>query len=194
MSTRNTEKHLYTFSRNNIDNHINSNAISGEQNSRLGYKKFGIIIFLFLLILLIKNFCIDKVIISGESMLPTLKNENACLMKKWGVSNIKRYDIVIAKTDKKHVVKRVVGMPNDTVQIKDNTVYINGKRIIDEYDFPTAYSGIAEHGITIKEGEYFLLGDNRNNSIDSREFGVVKSSDITGIVITKIFPFPVKNF
>lgn len=194
MSTRNTEKHLYTFSRNNIDNHINSNAISGEQNSRLGYKKFGIIIFLFLLILLIKNFCIDKVIISGESMLPTLKNENVCLMKKWGVSNIKRYDIVIAKTDKKHVVKRVVGMPNDTVQIKDNTVYINGKRIIDEYDFPTAYSGIAEHGITIKEGEYFLLGDNRNNSIDSREFGVVKSSDITGIVITKIFPFPVKNF
>lgn len=194
MSTRNTEKHLYTFSRNNIDNHINSNAISGEQNSRLGYKKFGIIIFLFLLILLIKNFCIDKVIISGESMLPTLKNENVCLMKKWGVSNIKRYDIVIAKTDKKHVVKRVVGMPNDTVQIKDNTVYINGQRIIDEYDFPTAYSGIAEHGITIKEGEYFLLGDNRNNSIDSREFGVVKSSDITGIVITKIFPFPVKNF
>ena len=194
MSTRNTEKHLYTFSRNNIDNHINSNAISGEQNSRLGYKKFGIIIFLFLLILLIKNFCIDKVIISGESMLPTLKNENVCLMKKWGVSNIKRYDIVIAKTDKKYVVKRVVGMPNDTVQIKDNTVYINGKRIIDEYDFPTAYSGIAEHGITIKEGEYFLLGDNRNNSIDSREFGVVKSSDITGIVITKIFPFPVKNF
>lgn len=127
-------------------------------------------------------------------MLPTLKNENVCLMKKWGVSNIKRYDIVIAKADKKHVVKRVVGMPNDTVQIKDNTVYINGKRIIDEYDFPTAYSGIAEHGITIKEGEYFLLGDNRNNSIDSREFGVVKSSDITGIVITKIFPFPVKNF
>ena len=52
-------------------------------------------------------------------MLPTLKNENVCLMKKWGVSNIKRYDIVIAKTDKKHVVKRVVGMPNDTVQIKD---------------------------------------------------------------------------
>lgn len=135
----------------------------------------------------------DKVIISGESMLPTLKNENVCLMKKWRVSNVKRYDIVIAKADKKYVVKRVVGMPDDTIQIKDNTVYINGKKIADEYDFPTVYSGIAEQNITIKEGEYFLLGDNRNNSRDSREFGVIKSSDIIGIVIAKIFPLPIKN-
>lgn len=194
MSTGNTGKHLYIISRNHNNNRIDSDIVSSEQNSRLGYKKFGIIIFLFLLILLIKNFCIDKVIISGESMLPTLKNENVCLMKKWGVSNIKRYDIVIAKTDKKYVVKRVIGMDGDTIEIKDNTVYINGEKIANEYDFPTSYSGIAGHGITIKEGEYFLLGDNRNNSVDSREFGVVKSSDITGIVITKIFPFPIENF
>lgn len=144
------------------------------------------------MIIIIRCFVIDKVIISGTSMYPTLENKDVCLMKKNGLSDVKRYDIVIAKVNGKQVVKRVVGMSGDTIQIKENTVYINGEKIADEYDFVTTYSGIAE-SIVIKEGEYFLLGDNRDNSFDSRDFGNVKFEHIIGIVSVRIFPFPIEN-
>ena len=108
----------------------------------------------------------------------------------------KRGDVIVFKTsvsdDAALHIRRVIGLPGETVLIKDGQVYINGK----VYDENGAYAditnaGLAESSITLESGEYFVLGDNRNNSTDSRfaEVGVIHRDDIVGRAWVRIYPF-----
>lgn len=128
-------------------------------------------------------------------MNDTFYNNDVVLIKK--INNIiSRYDIVVINTQepglKKSIIKRVIGLPGEEIQIKNGVVYINNKKLQD--DVVIEYiedGGIANNVIKLKEDEYFVLGDNRNNSEDSRNewLGSVTLDQIEGKVCMQIYPF-----
>lgn len=146
-------------------------------------RKFLITIFIIgITILLINIFFYQLCIIHGDSMIPTLKNHEIVIMKKYNL-HLNYNDIIVVKKNNKIIIKRLIALPNDTIKI-DDYVYVNGKRNNDLY---TEYSGILKNEIMLKSNEYIALGDNRQNSIDSRheEIGIIQEKEIIGKIILK---------
>ena len=132
--------------------------------------------------------------VDGESMYPTLKNGELLVINKQvvrNVDNIKRGDIIVATTSAKHyVVKRVVGLPGDTIEVSPKgVVKINNEILKEKYLNPFTEDTVIVTGIDgtektkVPEGRYFLMGDNRFNSLDSREYGSVLQKDFLGKVV-----------
>jgi signal peptidase I len=135
---------------------------------------------------LIMTFLGQFVYISGESMMPTYKDGNVVFVEKISDS-FDRFDVVTVTPDSLNhiIVKRIIGIPGDTIQIIDGHVYINNEKLQDVIDTKIEDAGLASSPITLKENEYFVLGDNRNCSYDSRfeDIGVISSDDVFGKVL-----------
>lgn len=135
-------------------------------------------------IVLLRIYVVTPVTVDGNSMNDTLYTNDLMLLFKIG--DIERYDIVVANHDNKKLIKRVIGMPNDKIKCVSGILYINNEEDASGYgygeniDFPE---------YILKEDEYFLIGDNRSDSLDSRYFGPVKKEDIEGKANFIIFPF-----
>lgn len=179
------------------------------------YSLVGLLITLSILF----NVFVQRVQVSGHSMDPTLKtNEKLFALKHVPID---RFDIVVAKekTDDENIfiIKRVIGLPGDTVEYKKDQLYVNGKKINEPYlnsfkeklkdgslidyftkinsnyanfDFNTDYLTVDSSGndtfkVTLKSDEYFLLGDDRPISKDSRAVGPIKKSDIISKTFAK---------
>ncbi len=148
------------------------------------------------LVILVKAFIIMPVQVSGNSMYPTLHNKDIMLLEKVSVkfSDIKRGDIIVARHEKTKIIKRVIGLPGDNLYVKDNTLYINDKKYEEDYlmdglitdDFTLL--GTA-NVVKIPKGKYFVMGDNREDSLDSRIFGLVDQNNIEGKAFFTIYPF-----
>ena len=134
----------------------------------------------------------------GNSMHPTYKNGEFLKANKisYKFSEPQRGDVVIFKySDTQDFIKRIIGIPGDKVMIKDGKIYINDE-LLDESNY-LADTVISNGGsyihegqtITVNEGQYFVCGDNRTNSSDSREFGPVDESKIKGKAWIVFFPF-----
>ncbi len=137
--------------------------------------------------------------VSGASMYPTLHNGDRMILSKIG--DINRFDVVVLKAPDENVeyIKRVIGMPGDTLEMKQGVLYINGKKIEQPFintealqkqtvfidDF-TLQSLIGE--TKIPEGKYFVMGDNRGVSRDSRMIGLIDRKAIEGKAIFTIWP------
>lgn len=138
--------------------------------------------------------------VSGDSMYPTLHNGDRMVLSK--VGDIHRFDVVILKAPDENVeyIKRVIGMPGDTIEMKSGVLYINGKKIDQPFintealakqtvfmdDFTLeSLSGESK----VPEGKYFVLGDNRGVSKDSRMIGFIDRSAIEGKAVFTIWPF-----
>lgn len=133
----------------------------------------------------------------GQSMDVTLSGGDTVLLNglSYKLKNPARGDVVAFKpngSESTHsYIKRVVGLPGETVQIKNGMIYINDELYLEKTDYPAmADAGLAEEKITLGTSEYFVLGDNRNNSEDSRfaDIGNVNLSDIEGKVWFVISP------
>lgn len=128
---------------------------------------------------------VSPVKVSGDSMLPTLENEELLLYSKG--ASAERFDVVIAeKEDGALIVKRVIGLPGDDVAVIDGELYINKEKYTETY-LSSIYSEVFESEafrVTLGEGEYFLMGDNRDNSKDSRDTGPILEEHILGVVTT----------
>ena len=138
--------------------------------------------------------------VSGASMYPTLHNGDRMVLSK--VGDIHRFDVVILKAPDENVeyIKRVIGMPGDTVEMKSGVLYINGKKVdqpfintealakqtvfIDDFTLESL-TGESK----VPEGKYFVLGDNRGVSKDSRMIGFIDRSAIEGKAVFTIWPF-----
>ena len=139
-----------------------------------------------LVVVLIRTFIITPVRVDGDSMKNTLKNGDILLLYK--LSSIDRFDIIVLdeEKDNEKIIKRVIGLPGETVAIKKGKIYINDKVIDDEY----AYGQTSDYDkVTLKDDEYFILGDNRLISKDSRYFGPIKDNEIKGKIVFRLFPF-----
>ena len=140
--------------------------------------------------ILFNTFIAQLAQVSGTSMNPTLENGQYLVVSKISkiTQDYERGDIIIFNWEGKHLIKRLIGLPGETVQMKDNAIYINNEKIEDYVNVEIQNYGVLSEPITLKDGEYIFLGDNRNNSIDSRTFGVVNESVIIGRVICRILP------
>ena len=119
------------------------------------------------------------IIINGDSMSPTLTNNQKVEYKK--TTDIKRYDIIVFKDENDNtLVKRVYALPKDNIVITGEKIYINNEEIIDKYESSKTNG---EVNVTLGEDEYFVLGDNRQVSKDSRFFGPIKKDKIRGVII-----------
>ena len=132
--------------------------------------------------------------IMGQSMSPLLETEEVVLMNRltYHMKKPERFDVVaFEKGDKKLNVKRIIGLPGETVQVKNGVLYIDDQKIKnDEGLDKVALAGLAENPIVLKEDEYFLLGDNRDNSEDSRfaNVGNINRRQIKGKVWLRVSP------
>ncbi len=147
------------------------------------------IAFVVALAYLIVNYALEKTTMLGESMETTLKDQDKIIINKFAYkfSKPERFDIVVFKqTNKEHSyfnIKRIIGLPGETVQIENGKIYIGGK-IVEEPMVTEAIhnSGLAAEEMKLDDNEYFVLGDNRNNSEDSRfaNIGNILFDDIIG--------------
>lgn len=150
-----------------------------------------IIIICAVFVLITKYFVCDYFIVRGDSMNDYYFDKDVVFVSKI-FDSLSRFDVVICKSkepgSRSIVIKRVVGLPFETVRIIDGCVYINGEKLDDFVDVEIKNAGIASELLLLGEGEYFLLGDNRNNSEDSRNewLGIVSQEQIKGKVIFKI--------
>lgn len=136
--------------------------------------------------------------VSGSSMETTLSDGDNLIVDKlsYRFQDPKRFDIVVFPykyEENTYYIKRIIGLPGDIVQVKDGYTYINGELL--ESDIYGAEvmieAGTASEPITLGEEEYFVLGDNRNHSLDSRDpsVGILKREDLIGRAWVRIYPF-----
>ncbi len=155
-------------------------------------KDFIKIIVLITIIFAIYMWVVGTQQVVGSSMDNTLKNGDVIVLSKlsYRLGDIERFDIISFYYDEtKYLVKRVIGLPGEHIAYKDNQLYVNGEYVEENYDFITEDFDLKELGYdVIPEGYYFVLGDNRENSLDSREIGLVKKEDIIGEVVARIWP------
>lgn len=129
------------------------------------------------------------VIVSGSSMNPTYYDGDV-LHGKVVTGELKRGDVVTIKEGNETIIKRIVGLPGETIAFKDGSLFIDNQIL--ETDFPLMKDGgiLNRRTVTLKDDEYFVLGDNRNNSKDSRYYGPVKKSQIQFVIVKTYFAFP----
>jgi len=142
---------------------------------------------------LIMTFVARAYTVNGESMLPTLHHGERLLVDKlsYRFTEPKRGDIVVFKypaNPKEQFIKRIIGVPGDLVSVQNGIVYVNGVALAEDYITAPARIGFREQ--RVPEGAYFVLGDNRNNSEDSRFSGVgfVPRENIVGRALWRYWP------
>ncbi|MFC7391599.1 signal peptidase I [Scopulibacillus cellulosilyticus] len=153
--------------------------------------------------LLIRGFVFTNYIVEGKSMMPTLQDGNRLIVNKldYEVSKPHRFDVIIFHATKtEDYVKRVIGLPGDKIAYKHDTLYVNGKPVKEPYlnkYKSELISGQLTQDFTLKgltgqarvpKGKVFVLGDNRQNSVDSRVFGFVDEDKIVGKVDLRYWP------
>lgn len=138
-------------------------------------------------VLLIRQYFYSPIRVNGKSMYPTLENKEIMILDKISLKKgINRFDIVVVKSEGNYIIKRVIGLPGETITYENNKLYINGKHIEDNY----ALSNMEDFELVkLGEDEFFVMGDNRENSKDSRMIGPVKKEQIQGKAKLVIFPF-----
>jgi signal peptidase I len=157
----------------------------------------------YLLIVLIITLGVVKFVgertrVNGDSMESTLSNGDNLIVNKitYHFKEPKRFDIIVFPfkyANQTYYIKRIIGLPGETVRIDENgSIYINDELLEESYGTEVIREpGLAAEGITLGKDEYFVLGDNRNKSVDSRDpsVGVVSKSSIIGKAWLRIYPF-----
>ncbi|MGN0496707.1 MAG: signal peptidase I [Lachnospiraceae bacterium] len=145
----------------------------------------------------IVTFGVQTVTMIGQSMDPALSNQDVVLLNKraYTFHDPERYDIIAFKlkeeTDSYFNIKRIVGLPGETVQIKNGKIFIDGDVLTDlPFEDLIMTEGLAMDGVTLGDNEYFVVGDNCNNSEDSRyvNIGNISRKEISGKVFFRIAP------
>lgn len=158
----------------------------------------GLVIFAFL-----RTFFFSNYEVEGESMMPTLEDGNKLVVNKIGyhIGDLHRFDVIVFHANKEEdYVKRIIGLPGDKIEFRDDQLYINGKKFAEPYleKYRQENLGGSLTGDftleeitgkdTVPEGKLFVLGDNRLGSYDSRQFGFINVNQVVGKVNLRYWP------
>lgn len=155
----------------------------------------------FIIIMFVISYVVSITQVVGDSMSPTLKNGEVLILNKFRYRfiDVKRGDIISLKyADTKYLIKRVIGLPGDKVNISNSKLYINDRLYKEKYisdDLKYLDFNLKDLGYSkIPNDMYLVLGDNRINSLDSREIGLIKKDDINGKISFRFWPLNRVNF
>jgi len=157
---------------------------------------FKTAVFIIALAFAIRVFLIQPFVVEGQSMEPSFHSNDYLITEKisFRIRPPQRGEIVILHPPENpniNYIKRIVGLPGDIIQIRDGSVYVNNKKINEPYltsDEQTLASKKDGYTVTLKESEYFVMGDNRNHSRDSREIGPVPKENIVSRIWFRLLP------
>lgn len=140
---------------------------------------------------IVNNFLFEVVVVDKTSMIPTLQKNDRLIVNRlvYRVSEASRGEIIILRNpeDQQELyVKRLIGLPGDTIEIKDGALYINGSLVEEPY---LTEPMVGEYETTVPEGTYFVMGDNRRYSKDSRDIGCIPVDNIIGRAEMRVWPF-----
>lgn len=149
-------------------------------------------IIVIILVILVRSFIITPAVVDGDSMLPNLQNNNVIILNKldYKLNDIKRFDVVVVNYNGEKLIKRVIGLPGEHVEYKDGSLYVDGFVTSENFkhentnDYKLEMIGY----LSIPGDKYFVVGDNRPDSTDSRVLGLIDKKDILGSVSFRIFP------
>ncbi|MGE7780954.1 signal peptidase I [Peribacillus sp. NPDC097264] len=147
-----------------------------------------------IVVFICRQFLFVPVTVKGESMEPTYENNDRIVVTKFG--NIEHFDMVVfhAPDAEKDYIKRVIGLAGDSVEMKDDVLYINGKQYKEPYveskkeEIQSDENLTENFDVKVPKGTLFVMGDNRRHSWDSRRFGVIREDSLVGKVEFRFFP------
>ncbi|MBO5352727.1 MAG: signal peptidase I [Lachnospiraceae bacterium] len=161
--------------------------------------EYGVYLFILIFVLfLAPKYLVEKILVDGTSMENSLHDQEHVLIEKISryFDGPERFEIVVFTknhgTYTKTYIKRVIGLPGETVLIVGDRIFINGEELAEDFGKdPMDYAGIAAEPVLLGEDEYFVLGDNRLVSVDSRDYkvGVVEKEELDGVVILRVAPW-----
>lgn len=177
---------------------------------RKTYRKIiPVILFAIVVAVIFRSFLFANYIVDGESMKPTLADGDLLMVNKviYDLVAVDRFDVIVFHANEKEdYVKRVIGLPGDTVTYKDDQLYVNGKYVKEEFlhsyvQASNATPKTRDFNLTgktgkkkVPEGKLFVMGDNRQNSLDSRSFGFISTKQLVGKVGIKYWPLKHATF
>ena len=173
------------------------NEITEEKPNRLikFIKELIPYVVIILIVILIRTYLVTPIQVDGSSMNPTLTNKEVLILKKYEHS-FKRFDVIVFNNTfsnrNERLIKRVIGLPGEHVEYIDNKLYINGKHIKENFKRNSETNDFKLESIDydiIPEGYYFVMGDNRKNSTDSRVIGLISKEQIQGSTNFSVYPF-----
>lgn len=140
-------------------------------------------------------FVFQPVRVEGFSMMPRLHNNERLFIDKvaFDLQPLRRGDVVVfhyPRDPRQSFIKRIIGMPGDHIQIWGGVVYVNGQRLSEPY-VPARFQDYQDYPeVTVPPGDYYVLGDHRNSSNDSRDWGPLPAKDIYGRAVFAYWPLP----
>ncbi len=179
------------------DDDVFGDADEGEHPLRSVLEWLAVVIGALVAALLIKVFLFQAFFIPSESMLPTLEVGDRVLVNKlaYSVGDVERGDVVVFHkpaslpvSDVNEFIKRVIGLPGDTIEGRDGVVFVNGELLDEPYLPPGVITDTFAR--TVPDGQLFVMGDNRNNSQDSRSFGTIDADTVVGEAFVRVWPLP----
>lgn len=143
-------------------------------------------------VVLIRTFIVTPAMVDGVSMQPNLQDNDILLLNKlnYKLDKIQRFDVVVIDWNGEKLVKRVVGLPGEHIEFKDNNLYVDGLVEIERFkhDITSDFNLHSIGYLTLPGDKYFVVGDNRDDSVDSRIIGPIDKKNILGKVTYRIFP------
>lgn len=144
-------------------------------------------IIIIIFVIIIRTYIATPIRVNGNSMDPTLSEGETMILNKIGLKKgIKRFDIIVVNAGSDYIIKRIIAMPGETIAYIDGKLYINGKYMEDKYSLSKTEDFDV---VKLQDNEYFVMGDNRAISKDSRIIGPVTENQIEGKTNLVIFPF-----
>lgn len=161
-------------------------VVKDKQNSKIKKIIIELIPYIVILIVvvIIRTYFVTPIMVSGPSMQPTLDGGEIMILNK--MDDIEKYDIVVVDIKSEEIIKRVIAMPGETIACENGIIYVNGKKQEEKYSQGNTYDF---EKVTLDEDEYFVMGDNREDSLDSRVLGKFNRDQIKGTAKLVLFPF-----